>query len=842
MEKKTKMNKAIIMAGGFGTRLRPLTMAIPKPMVPIVNSPMMEHIVNLLKKHNMYEVVSVLYFQPEAITSYFENGKDFGIDMKYVMANADYGTAGAVRNAYEGIKGERIIVISGDVLTDFDLSKAIEFHESNNAQATILLTSVPNPLQYGIVMTDKESNITRFLEKPSWGEVFSDTINTGIYILEPEVVEMIPYQQEYDFSKDLFPLMLKKKMKLMGYVAEGYWRDVGNLNEYQYGQRDAVQGNVKVLLKGTKKDNATIGTNTQVAHTAKLVENVVIGNNCTIGEHCEITNSVIGDNCKIGNGVKLNGVTIWDNCVVEDFAELNDDVVCSNCFIGESATISENVFISDSCKIGKKALLMPNIKLWPNKHVESGATVTGSLVQEEKWLRELFTDARISGISNKEIHPDFGAKLGAALGMAFGANTMMLASRDSDPVSRIMKRAITAGLASVGVEIVDLQFTSIPQTRQEMRTGKYVAGLHVRRNPRNKNNTDIIIFNTEGRDISINQTKSIERYFYGEDIKRAPQMSVGGLQFPERTNETYVTHMTEHLDVEAIKNAQFKVLIDYSYGLASTIMPSVLGKLGVDAISLHGYVDSNKYSTYALYSNKDNDEVSQIMQTMGYSHGFQVEPGAEKISVIDERGHWYNPVRLLTLVTKLFLDTHTHKEPYKIAVSIAACGEIEALAAQHNVEVIRIKNSHSAMMEATRDPQVLFVGGVWGSFIFSEYLFASDGMFSIAQLLEMLAKTGKCLSDLDEEVPKRHQHSLVCECPWEHKGLVMRQLMEHSSDMRRELVEGVKIHFGGKDSVLLMPDKESSGFIIIGEGEEYETATQLAKKYQKYVETWQSEM
>ncbi len=839
------MNKAIIMAGGFGTRLRPLTMAIPKPMVPILNSPMMEHIVNLLKTHNMFDIISVLYFQPDSITSYFENGSKFSVDMKYVMANADYGTAGAVRNAYEGIQGERLIVISGDVLTDFDLSKALEFHIENKSQATILLTRVPNPLQYGIVMTDAENNITRFLEKPSWGEVFSDTINTGIYILEPEVVELIPYQMEYDFSKDLFPLMLNKKMKLMGYIAEGYWRDVGNLNEYQYGQADAIKDNINLQIKGTKKDNSYIGSNTTISRTANLIQNNVIGDNCTIGEHTDITNSVIGNNCTIGNGVKINGSTIWDNCVIEDFVELNDDVICSNCVVQENATISENVFISDSCVIGKNAILMPNIKLWPNKKVENGATLTGSLVQEEKWLRELFSDARISGISNIEIHPDFGTKLGTSLGMAFGASTMMLASRDSDPVSRIMKRAITAGLASVGVEIVDLQFTSIPQTRQEMRSGKYIAGLHVRRNPRNLNNTDIIIFNSEGKDISINQTKSIERYFYGEDIKRANPLAVGDIHYPERTNEKYIFHMLEHLNQDAIKKAKFKVLIDYSYGLASTIFPSILGKLGVDAISIHGYVDSSRYPNYSLNENaecnenNENDEVCRIMRSMGYSHGFMIEPGAEKISVIDERGHWYNPVRLLTLVVKLFLDTHKDQEPYKIAVSIAACQLIEELAKEHNVEVIRIKNSHSAMMEATRDPNVLFVGGVWGSFIFSKYLFATDGIFSIAQMLEMIALSGNNLSTLDEAIPERHQHKLMANCSWEYKGQVMRKLMEHSEGMERELVEGVKIHFDNGDSVLVMPDKESSGFIVIGESNQFESAILLAKKYKKNVEDWQ---
>ena len=186
------MKKAVIIAGGFGTRCRPLTMNIPKPMVPVKNIPMMEHIVNLLKHHNINDILSVLYFEPDTITNYFGNGSDYDIKMNYVKAVADYGTAGAVRNAAEYLK-ERFIIISGDVLTDFDLTAAIKFHEEKGSMATLLLTRVEMPLQYGIVMTDEDGKITRFLEKPSWGQVFSDTINTGIYILDPEVLDLIPY-------------------------------------------------------------------------------------------------------------------------------------------------------------------------------------------------------------------------------------------------------------------------------------------------------------------------------------------------------------------------------------------------------------------------------------------------------------------------------------------------------------------------------------------------------------------------------------------------------------------------------------------------------------------------
>jgi mannose-1-phosphate guanylyltransferase/phosphomannomutase len=187
--------KAVIMAGGFGTRLRPLTCNLPKPMVPMVNRPMMEHIVELIKSHGVTDALNMLYFIPEEIQRYFQDGKKFGIKMKYLLPSADFGTAGCVKFAEKDLT-DTFMVVSGDVLTDFDLTAALEFHRKKKALATMVLTRAPNPLQYGVVIINEENKITRFLEKPSWGEVFSDTINTGLYILEPEVLEQIPAAAE----------------------------------------------------------------------------------------------------------------------------------------------------------------------------------------------------------------------------------------------------------------------------------------------------------------------------------------------------------------------------------------------------------------------------------------------------------------------------------------------------------------------------------------------------------------------------------------------------------------------------------------------------------------------
>src|SRR5215203_4138527 len=204
--------KAVIMAGGQGTRLRPLTSDQPKPMIPIVNLPCMEHIVELLKRHGFTDIAVTLQFLPDEIRDYFGDGSDWGVNMSYSVEDAPAGTAGSVKMAEQqlGLEGERLLIISGDALTDADLSRLVEFHEEKGSEATMVLKSVENPLDFGIVITEEDGRISRFLEKPAWGQVFSDTVNTGIYLLEPSATSEIPDPEEgeYDFSKELFPKLL----------------------------------------------------------------------------------------------------------------------------------------------------------------------------------------------------------------------------------------------------------------------------------------------------------------------------------------------------------------------------------------------------------------------------------------------------------------------------------------------------------------------------------------------------------------------------------------------------------------------------------------------------------
>jgi len=831
--------KAVIMAGGFGTRLRPLTCNIPKPMVPMLNRPMMEHIVELLKRHGITDLIATLYYQPDVISGYFDNGHRFGVSMQYLRAEADFGTAGSVRNAKDFLD-QRFLIISGDVFTDFDLSAAVKYHEEKKAKATIVLTHASNPLQFGVVLTKDNGKISRFLEKPSWGEVFSDTINTGIYILEPEVLELIPHKEEFDFSKNLFPILLEQDMGLYGYIAEGYWRDVGNLNEYQDAHTDALRDLVKVAIPGERKGNLYLGGNARIETDPKnLSGTIIVGKNTHIHSDVTISSSVIGDNCDIQPGSVIRNSIIWNGTKIGTNVEMSADVIGSDCTIGDDVVISENVFMSDRCVVGRRSRLSANIKLWPEKAIEDGSMVTRSLVWEDRWLRELFREARVSGVSNVEMNPEFAAKLGAAFGALVGSGSTVVTSRDSDNVSRMINRAFMTGLMSSGVHCADLRTASIPIVRHELRSGTERGGIHVRKSPHDKNLTDIIFFDADGKDLPSGKSKSVERLFFGEDFTRSSHDAVGSIRFPERATESYIERAYASLNVQAIRSGGIKLVIDYSNGVASTIFPNILGNLNVQAVSLNAYLDSQKLTRSKDLIEQSMRELSHVVTSLQYDVGCMLDPGAEKMSVVDERGTPIDSDRLLTLMTKLMI--LAHPEIKKMAVPISASAEVDMLAEEFGLTVLKTRDSHLALMEAASNKQLKFIGGTKGGFVFNEFLHASDGMFSVSKLLECLAITKKRLGELDKETPRLHLIKRGIPCSWNLKGQVMRHLMKDTERLSRELIDGVKVFPRSGDhltSVLLNPDRTRPLFHVNAESSDAAIALQLVNEYDAKLHVW----
>lgn len=832
--------KAVIMAGGFGTRLRPLSCNLPKPMVYIANKPMMEHIIKLLKRYGFSELVVLLYFQAEDIINYFGDGSEWGVKIQYVTATEDYGTAGSVKNAEQFLNG-RFLVISADVLTDVNLKEAIDFHLEKRAQATMVLTRKENPLPYGVVITSKTGEIEKFLEKPTWGEVFSDTINTGIYILEPEVLEKIPERKNFDFSKDLFPLMLEQRRPLFGYVASNYWKDVGNLEEYANAHQDILEGKVKVEIEGNllQKNGSSIwaGKNLKLDKDVKFEGTVILGSNCVIGSGSALSNSVLGDGVKVGQESNISRSVIWRDTQIGSRVSLTEAIVGNDNIIEDQAVLSENSVIAENARIGYGAKIKANVKVWPGKEVESESILSSSLVWGERWNRQLFTDAKVIGLANVEVTPEFAVKLGAAFGAMLGKGRSVVVSRDTGRTSRMTNRALICGLLSTGVHVTDLRTLPIPVVRFELKSGREQGGIYVRISPLDRRQTDIIFFNSGGLDLPTAKTKSVERLFFREDFRRASPEETGKITYPQRIRESYRESFLKAIDAHRIRKAKFKIVVDYSNGGASEIFPAIFGALGCDVISLNAYLDPRRLFRSEEEVNQSMDQLSSIVKTLKADAGFLLDAGAEKIRAVDEKGKVIDDDLLLLIVTSLFLSSHPAE---KIAVPVVASMGVERIASEYGVRVIRVRNDHLAMMDAITSLGVDFVGGTRGGFIFPGFQLGADAMFDVVKILELMAKDNKKLGEVRQEVDKYHLLRKSVPCPWSKKGEVMRKLMEFTQERERELIDGVRV-LNDDSWVLVAPDRQKASFYILAESEKKAIAQKQLQEYAEKVTEWQQQ-
>lgn len=328
--------KAMIMAAGVGSRLMPMTADVPKPMIPVANRPLMENTIQLLSRHGIREVIANLHYRGEVIRDYFHNGQGRGIDLVYSPEEELMGTAGGVKKC-EWFLDDTFLVISGDALTDIDLSRLLAEHRRRGALATIALKTVEEVEQFGVVVTDGLGRIVRFQEKPRSQEALSNTANTGIYIFEPEIFKMIPPSEFYDFGKQLFPHLVASEAPFYGVTIDQYWCDVGDLKTYRQANGDIICGRVQVPYEGE-----LILTEDESA--------LLLGEGASLGEGVRCQGQVvIGPGCRIGDGVILENSVIWNDTVVERDAVIKDTVVGSVCRIGRGVCLdTENVVASGS--------------------------------------------------------------------------------------------------------------------------------------------------------------------------------------------------------------------------------------------------------------------------------------------------------------------------------------------------------------------------------------------------------------------------------------------------------------------------------------------------------------
>ena len=826
--------KAIVLAGGFGTRIQPLTNSVPKPMLPILNRPMMEHIIIKLRDElGITEIGILLYFKPDIIKEHFKDGEDLGVKIQYFLPDDDYGTAGAVAFAREFLD-ETFIIVSGDLVTNFDFKKIKKFHEKKKSELTITLTPVENPLQFGVVIADEQDRIEKFLEKPSWGEVFSDTINTGIYIIEPSVLDHIPYKQNFDFAKDLFPKMMKEDIPLWGCPIKGYWRDVGNPESYRDVYKDIMNGDITLPFKGTLKevDKGIVYAEKGVRLNKKIrVEGtVVLGKNVSVDEGVTLKDCVIGDNTRISKHSEVLNSILWHDIKIGTKVKLNNSVICNDNIIKDDSKASFGVIMAEKCLVNKKVSFEKDIIMWPDKVVEASSVVSSNIIWGNKYKSSIFEDGAVIGRTNIELSCQMSTKLAEAFGSILPEGCSVYISRDYHAATFMLKRAFVGGILSTGVNVIDPYNVPSNVMRHALsKKEEMAAGVHFRQSVFDPTQTEIIFYTSEGLTIDSKVAQSVERVFFRENFRRVQYTEIGTVNEDKELSEEYIDAIQSSFDRKLFASSELKVAADIMNGSTSDIYPRIMNELGIENIIL------NAHKSEKLKSNdveKAQKNMQNIVRAMNLDCGFIIYPNGHKLQAIDDTGRLIYDYKLLLAVLYL-LDITTEK---KIRVLLPSWAP--DFVSYDNIEVTMDKLSN---LKADELREYDLIADSDGHFAFNEFGLNRDSIYTSFKILELLVKSGKKLSKIARDITDFTYKGENIPCPSSLKGKMMRKFLEDGKGKKTSSIDGVKIWMNDNEWILMVPDQHNEYLNLYVQAEDDKSAGKIFYSYQDKIEKWISE-
>jgi mannose-1-phosphate guanylyltransferase/phosphomannomutase len=817
------------MAGGEGTRLRPLTSSQPKPMLPVANRPLLEHVIGLLRRHGFSDLVVTLAFRAEAVRAYFDDGADLGVHITYATEEHPLGTAGSVRHAM-GDADEPFLVISGDVLTDVDLSALVGFHRDRPAaEVTVAVQPRDDPLDFGIVITGPDGRVQRFLEKPTRGRVFSDTVNTGIYVLDPSIFDAIPAGRPVDFSGEVFPTLLDAGRGVFGCVVDGYWEDVGTLDAYLRVHRDLLDGRVDAGIPGFSIGAGVwLGEGAELDPSARVKGPAVIGPSCRVEAGAEIgAYTVLGSNVRVGPEVSIERSVVHDNVYFGPGAHLRGSVVGRSGRVRRGARLEEGTVLGDDCVIGEEAVINPGVAVYPSKTVDPGATVNSSIIWESRGARTLFGAAGVTGLANVDVTPELAVRLAMAYATTLPRGARVVVSRDTSRAGRVLKRAIMVGLNAAGLDVVDLEVATVPVTRFAVRAADCEGAITVRLLPGDAQSVILRFFERSGIDLSASARKPVERIFARQDVRRSLAGEIGDIILPGRVAEDYTIALTGDggeglVDLGAVRAARAKVVLDYSYGAASFVMPNVLAKLGADVLSVNPYASTRQALAFDRFEHAE--EVARLVLASGAELGAVIDSDGEHITFVDDRGHVLTDAESLAVVVELVLGAATAAggPAPAVALPVSATRAAEDIVRRHGARLELTGLSAADVLDAAVRSNAVVAAGAHGGYAFPSFLPAFDAVATFVVVLGLLAAGTRSLSDLRLAHPVGHVAHEAVPTPWERTGAVMRTLLESCHDRELVLVEGVKALYPD-GWVLVTPDADAPSTHVWAEAADDET-------------------
>ena len=824
------------MAGGEGTRLRPMTATQPKPLLPVVNQPIMEHVLRLLKRHGFCETVVTVQFLASLVRNYFGDGQEVGMSLQYATEDMPLGTAGSVKNAEDALRDEPFLVISGDALTDIDLSEMVRFHRDNGALVTVGLTRVPNPLEFGIIIVDDDGRIQRFLEKPTWGQVFSDTVNTGIYVMEPEVLAEVPIGEMVDWSGDVFPRLLKQGAPLFGWIADGYWEDVGTHESYLKAQADVLSGRVQAEIAGFE-----VSPGVWVADGAEVDPEAILTGPLCIGEYAKIEAgaqlrefTVIGNNVVVKEGAFLHRAVVHNNVYVGQGATLRGCVIGKNTDVMASARVEEAAVVGDECLIEPEAYLSSGVKVYPFKTIEAGAVVNTSVIWESRGQRTLFGPRGVSGLINVEITPELCVRLASAYATTLKKGAVVTTSRDVSRAARALKRAVHSALNASAINVVDLEAQPLPVARFETARGECAGGIALRTTPGNPQSIDLIFLDKTGADLSQADRRKIERVFSRQEYRRAFPGEIAELIYPARVRESYAHELLRCVDLTGVDEAGMKVVVDCAGGTVSLILPVLLGRIGVEVLTVNNRLDEASPTPSLAQTRAGMQRLADLVASSQADFGVRFDPVGERIMLVDEKGGLISDDRALLVVLDLIA---SERRTGRVVLPVTTTRVAEQVSEFHHVQVDWTTTTPHGLAEATAADDVIFAADGRGGFVVPEFTRTVDGIAAFTRLLGLVARARMTLSQIDARIPAAHLLKRSLPTPWAAKGSVMRTVGEAAGEREVDTTDGIRVIEPDGGWILTLPDPADAVTHLWAEGKDDDAAQALLDEWAAVVES-----
>jgi mannose-1-phosphate guanylyltransferase / phosphomannomutase len=568
--------------------------------------------------------------------------------------------------------------------------------------------------------------------------------------------------------------------------------------------RDILDSKVKVELSGFPlRPGVYIGEGTEIDPAAKVEGPAVIGDNCRIGVGTRIgPYCVLAANARIGDSSDLERTVIHDNCYLGAGVVARGSVVGRLSDLRQGVHLEEGVVLGDECLVGRAAMLGAGVKVYPHKTVEAGAIVNSSIVWESRGSRSLFGPLGVSGLANVDISPELGIRVALAFATTLPKGSTVTTSRDSSRAARALKRAAMVGINSAGCNVEDLEVATVPLTRFHVRTGSSAGGLTVRLAPGDPDAVVLRFLDADGVDLDEAAQRKIERLYYREETRRVLAAEIGDIDFPPRTLELYTLELVAGVNLETIRRARFKLVLDYAYGTASYVMPTVLSKLGAEVLAVNPHVST--IGAMGFDRELHASRLGDLVRSSGAHLGAVIDPDGEQLTIVDDTGRVLTHAEALLALIRLVGSTTVGA---RIVVPVSASREVERLCAELGARLSWAKLGASSLNDVVSSGRVDFAGNACGGYSFPEFLPAYDSVATLVHLLDLLAQTGAKISAVAAGLPAPHVAHVEVPTPPEQKGGVMRAVVERAEGGEVVLIDGVKA-FDADGWTLIVPDPE----------------------------------